>query len=39
VKDARIFAGFHFAFSCVDGATLGRQVAHYVTSTILRPQR
>jgi membrane-associated phospholipid phosphatase len=39
VEDARIYAGFHFAFSCSDGATLGAQVAQYVTRTVLRPSR
>jgi PAP2 superfamily len=39
VEDARIYAGFHFRFSCVDGATLGAQVADYVTRTIAQPVR
>jgi hypothetical protein len=30
VEDARIYAGFHFRFSVVDGATLGAQVAQYI---------
>jgi hypothetical protein len=37
VEDARIYAGFHFRFSCADGATLGAQVAHYITSTLMQP--
>jgi len=37
VEDARIFAGFHFRFSCTDAATLGAQVARYVTSTLMQP--
>jgi hypothetical protein len=37
VEDARIHAGFHFRFSCADGATLGAQVARYVTSTLMQP--
>jgi hypothetical protein len=37
VEDARIYAGFHFRFSCADGATLGAQVARYVTSTLMQP--
>jgi hypothetical protein len=39
VENARIYAGFHFRFSCTDAATLGAQVAHYVTSTIMQPVR
>jgi hypothetical protein len=37
VEDARIYAGFHFRFSCADAATLGAHVAHYVTSTLMQP--
>ena len=37
VEDARIYAGFHFRFSCADAATLGAQVARYVTSTLMQP--
>jgi len=37
VEDARIFAGFHFRFSCTDAAALGAQVARYVTSTLMLP--
>jgi len=37
VEDARIYAGFHFRFSCVDGATLGAQVADYATRTLMQP--
>jgi hypothetical protein len=39
VEDARIYAGFHFRFSCTDAATLGTQVANYVTSTLMQPLR
>jgi hypothetical protein len=39
VEDARIYAGFHFRFSCIDGATLGAQVARYVTDTLMQPLR
>jgi len=39
VEDARIYAGFHFRFSCADGATLGSHVARYVTSTLMQPRR
>jgi len=37
VEDARIYAGFHFRFSCTDAATLGAQVARYITSTLMQP--
>src|SRR5215472_4902345 len=37
VEDARIYAGFHFRFSCTDAATLGAQVAQWVTSTLMQP--
>jgi PAP2 superfamily protein len=37
IGDARIYAGFHFRFSTVDGATLGAQVADYVTGTVAQP--
>ena len=37
VEDARIYAGFHFRFSCSDAATLGAQVAQYVTTTLMQP--
>src|SRR5215468_12654424 len=37
VENARIYAGFHFRFSCTDAAALGAQVARYVTSTLMRP--
>ena len=39
VEDARIYAGFHFRFSCIDAATLGRHVARYVTHTLMQPLR
>ena len=39
VEDTRIYAGFRFRFSCVDGATLGAQVARYVTGTLMQPLR
>jgi len=39
VEDARIYAGFHFRFSCIDAATLGAHVANYVTSTLMQPLR
>lgn len=37
VADARVFAGFHFRFSCDDGKVLGHSVAGYVRSTLMRP--
>jgi len=37
VEDARIYAGFHFRFSVVDGAALGGHVADYVTQTLMQP--
>jgi hypothetical protein len=37
IEDARIYAGFHFRFSCVDGATLGVSVAAYVLGTVALP--
>jgi membrane-associated phospholipid phosphatase len=35
VADARIYAGFHFRFSCEDGIALGSEIAAYVRSTHL----
>jgi hypothetical protein len=37
VEDARIYAGFHFRFSTVDGATLGAGVAGYVLGNVALP--
>jgi membrane-associated phospholipid phosphatase len=37
VADARVFAGFHFRFSCNDAAQMGVQVASYAQSTLMRP--
>lgn len=37
VADARVFAGFHFRFSCDDGITLGAEVASYVQSKVIQP--
>jgi hypothetical protein len=34
VDTARIWAGFHYRFSCEDGATLGASVAQYVLSHV-----
>jgi hypothetical protein len=35
VENARIFAGFHFRFSCEDGATLGNEIAEYLRANAL----
>ena len=37
VADARVFAGFHFRFSCNDAAHVGAQVAGYAESTLMKP--
>jgi PAP2 superfamily len=37
VENARIWAGFHYRFSCEDGATLGTNVAQQVLATIANP--
>jgi hypothetical protein len=37
IEDARIYAGFHFRFSCVDGATLGASVGAYVLGHVALP--
>jgi hypothetical protein len=37
VEDARIYAGFHFRFSCTDAAAVGAEVAACVTSTLMQP--
>jgi len=37
VSDARVWAGFHFRFSCDDGSVLGSQVAGYVASHLMLP--
>jgi len=39
VEDARVYAGFHYRFSCADAATLGAQVARYVTGALMQPLR
>jgi membrane-associated phospholipid phosphatase len=36
VTDARVFAGFHFRFSCNDAAATGAQVANYAESTLMQ---
>ena len=37
VADARVFAGFHFRFSCNDAAQMGAQVANYAESVVMQP--
>ena len=37
IENARIYAGFHFRFSVVDGATLGTSVAAYILSHTALP--
>ena len=37
VKNARIFAGIHFRFSCDDGQTIGSNVGNYVLDNSLLP--
>ncbi len=37
IEDARIYAGFHFRFSVVDGATLGAEVAQYILENTALP--
>ena len=37
VADARVFAGFHFRFSCNDATQMGVRVATYAESTLMRP--
>jgi hypothetical protein len=37
VEDARVWAGFHFRFSCEDGAALGTNVAEWALATVALP--
>jgi len=37
IEDARIYAGFHFRFSCIDGTTLGAAVAGYILANVAQP--
>src|SRR5262249_60974522 len=37
VEDARVWAGFHFRFSCEDGATLGTKVGEWALTTVALP--
>jgi hypothetical protein len=36
VADARVFAGFHFRFSCNDASSMGAAVANYAESTLMQ---
>jgi len=36
VADARVFAGFHFRFSCNDASGVGAQVANFAESTLMQ---
>jgi hypothetical protein len=36
VADARVFAGFHFRFSCNDASSVGAAVANYAESTLMQ---
>jgi PAP2 superfamily len=36
VADARVFAGFHFRFSCADAGDMGVQVARYAQETLMQ---
>ena len=38
VESARVWAGFHFRFSCEDGATLGTNVANWALATVALPE-
>jgi hypothetical protein len=37
VEDARIYAGFHYRFSWIDGAKLGAQVGQLVLQRLMQP--
>ena len=37
IENARIYAGFHFRFSVVDGATLGAEVSQYILENTALP--
>ena len=39
VADARVFAGFHFRFSCDDASAMGAHVANYARETLMKPIR
>jgi membrane-associated phospholipid phosphatase len=36
VADARVFAGFHFRFSCNDASSVGAKVANYAEATLMQ---
>jgi hypothetical protein len=35
VADARVFAGFHFRFSCNEAAQMGTKIAKYTQKTLM----
>lgn len=37
VADARVFAGFHFRFSCDDAITMGNEIGAYVVRHVMLP--
>ena len=37
VEDARVWAGFHYRFSCEDGAALGTNVGEWALATVALP--
>ena len=37
VGGARVFAGFHFRFSCDDAITMGAEIADYVMASVMVP--
>ncbi|MFL5929448.1 MAG: vanadium-dependent haloperoxidase [Gaiellaceae bacterium] len=37
VEDARVWAGFHYRFSCEDGGTLGTNVGNWALATVALP--
>jgi len=37
VSNARIWAGFHYRFSTVVGADMGRKLGEYVARTVMQP--
>jgi hypothetical protein len=39
VQWARIYAGFHYYHSVMDGAELGKQVAHQLARNYFRPKK
>jgi hypothetical protein len=37
VREARIWAGFHYRFSCEDGAAMGSAIGRYVVANVAQP--